>query len=85
MGSSFQLALWAAIYPNAPRDRYLFALGGSSGTTTTTKHAVSPIVEIVLGAILLLLVLVFCSGRDQRDTARVARRREAKARSPYRR
>jgi Sap, sulfolipid-1-addressing protein len=57
----------------------VFALGGSSGATTTTRHTVSPIAEITLGAILLLLALVFFSGRDQRYNARVQRQREKKA------
>jgi hypothetical protein len=57
----------------------VFALGGSSGATTTTKHSISPIAEITLGAILLLLALVFFSGRDKRANARVERRREKKA------
>jgi len=60
----------------------VFALGGSSGATRTTRHTVSPIAEIVLGAILLLLALVFFSGRDQRYNARVKRRREKKAAKP---
>jgi Sap, sulfolipid-1-addressing protein len=60
----------------------VFALGGSSGATTTTRHTVSPIAEIVLGSILLLLALVFFSGRDQRYNARMERRREAKATKP---
>jgi Sap, sulfolipid-1-addressing protein len=57
----------------------VFALGGSSGATTTTKHTISPIAEIVLGAILLLLALVFFSGRNRRYNARRERKREEKA------
>ena len=60
----------------------VFALGGSSGATTTTRHAISPIAEITLGAILLLLALVFFSGRDQRYNARMERRREKQAKKP---
>jgi Sap, sulfolipid-1-addressing protein len=60
----------------------VFALGGSSGVTTTTKHTISPIAELVLGGILLLLALVFFSGRDQRYNARVERRHEKKANKP---
>jgi Sap, sulfolipid-1-addressing protein len=59
----------------------VLALGGSSGATSTTKHSISPIAEITLGAILLLLALVFFSGRDQRVNARVERRRESKAKA----
>jgi Sap, sulfolipid-1-addressing protein len=60
----------------------VFALGGSSGATTTTRHTISPIAEITLGAILLLLALVFFSGRDQRYNARVEHRREKQAAKP---
>jgi len=60
----------------------VFALGGSSGATTTTKHTISPIAEITLGAILLLLALVFFSGRDQRYNARMERRHEKQAKKP---
>ncbi len=60
----------------------VFALGGSSGATSTTKHTISPIVEIILGAILVVLALVFFSGRDQRYDARVRRRHEKQAAKP---
>jgi hypothetical protein len=57
----------------------VFTLGGSSGATTTTKHTISPIAEITLGAVLLLLALVFFSGRNARVNARVEHRREKRA------
>jgi len=60
----------------------VFALGGSSGATTTTRHTISPIAEITLGAILLLLALVFFSGRNQRYDARMERRHEKEAKKP---
>jgi Sap, sulfolipid-1-addressing protein len=60
----------------------VFALGGSSEATAATKKTVSPIAEITLGAILLLIALVFLSGRNRRLDARVQRRREAKASKP---
>jgi Sap, sulfolipid-1-addressing protein len=60
----------------------VFAFGGSSGATTTTKHTISPIIELVLGAMLMLLALVFFSGRDQRYNARRERKKEAKANKP---
>jgi hypothetical protein len=60
----------------------VFALGGSSGATTTTKRTISPIAEITLGAILLLLALVFFSGRNKRYNARMERRHEKKAEKP---
>jgi hypothetical protein len=57
----------------------VLALGGTSGATRTTKHTISPIAEITLGAILLLLALVFFSGRNKRFDARVERRHEKQA------
>ena len=60
----------------------VFALGGSSGATTTTKHTISPIAELTLGAILLLLALVVFSGRNQRYNAQRERKHEAKADKP---
>jgi Sap, sulfolipid-1-addressing protein len=60
----------------------VFALGGSSGATTTTRHTISPIIELVIGVILVLLALVLFSGRDQRYTARRERKQEAKANKP---
>jgi hypothetical protein len=60
----------------------VFALGGSSGATTTTRHTISPIAEITHGAILLLVALVFFSGRDQRYNARMERRHEKQAAKP---
>jgi hypothetical protein len=60
----------------------VLALGGSSGATTTTRHTISPIVEITLGVIFLLLALVFFSGRNQRFDARVERRHEGRAKKP---
>jgi uncharacterized membrane protein YfcA len=60
----------------------VFALGGSSGATTTTRHTISPIIELVIGVILMLLALVLFSGRDQRYTARRERKKEAKANKP---
>jgi hypothetical protein len=60
----------------------VFALGGSSGATTTTKHTISPIVELVFGAVLVLVALVIFSERDQRYNARRERKHEAKANKP---
>ena len=60
----------------------VFALGGSSGATRTTRHTISPIAEITLGAILLLLALVFFSGRNKRYNARMERRHEKQANKP---
>ncbi len=59
----------------------VLALGGSSGATSTTQHSISPIAEITLGAILLVLALVLFSGRNQRVNARIERRHEAKAKA----
>ncbi|HVP02992.1 MAG TPA: GAP family protein [Solirubrobacteraceae bacterium] len=60
----------------------VLALGGSSSATTTARHEINPIAEITLGAILLLLALVFFSGRNQRYNARVERHHEAKEAKP---
>ncbi len=60
----------------------VFALGGSSGATTATRRTISPLAEITLGAILLLLALVFFSGRNQRYNARRERRHQKKATKP---
>ena len=63
----------------------VFALGGSSGATSTTKHTISPIAEITLGAILLVLALGFFSGRNQRYNARCSANTRRRPRSRHRR
>jgi hypothetical protein len=53
----------------------VFALPHSS-TSSTAKHSVNPALNIALGALVLLLVFVVASGRDQRRRAWSERRRE---------
>jgi hypothetical protein len=57
----------------------VFALDGSSAATSTAKHTVNPIVDIVLGGLLLVIAFVVATGRDTRRRARSERRRAAKA------
>lgn len=52
----------------------VFSFEGS-GAVSTTKHTLSPVATITLGAILLVVALVIGTGRDQ---AAAARRRERK-------
>ena len=54
----------------------VFALHGTS-TSSTAKHTVNPIVNIALGALLLLVAFVVATGRDQWRRERSARKREA--------
>jgi Sap, sulfolipid-1-addressing protein len=52
----------------------VFALP-SSNTSSTAKHSVNPALNIALGALLLLVVFVIGTGRDQRRRAWSERRR----------
>lgn len=54
----------------------VFALPGSS-SSSSAKHTVNPIIDVALGAILLLGAFVVGTGRDKRRRARSARKREA--------
>jgi Sap, sulfolipid-1-addressing protein len=54
----------------------VFALHGTH-TSSTSKHSVNPIINITLGALVLLVAFVIATGRDQRRRARSARKREA--------
>jgi hypothetical protein len=56
----------------------VFALGGS-GAVSTTKNALSPAADIVLGAVALALAAAIATGRDHRLSERRARRKEGKA------
>jgi hypothetical protein len=57
----------------------VFALDGSSAVTSTARNTVNPIVDIVLGGLLLVVAFVVATGRDTRRRARSERRRAAKA------
>ena len=57
----------------------------NSGSSSSSKHTVDPVLNIVLGALLLLVVIAVASGRDKRRQAWSARRREkAKGKPPPR-
>lgn len=58
----------------------VFAMGTPS--TSTTKNTINPIVELVIGALILLLVFIVATGRDKRRRARSARRKAAKEGKP---
>jgi hypothetical protein len=64
MGSSF---IWGLVL--------VFALAGTS-TADTAQHALSPAIDITLGALILVIAFVVGSGRDQRRRAWSDRRRE---------
>jgi Sap, sulfolipid-1-addressing protein len=53
----------------------VFTLPDSS-TSSTAKHTVNPIIDIVLGALLLLVVFVVATGRDKRRRAWSERKHE---------
>jgi hypothetical protein len=55
----------------------VFALQGS-GAVGTTKRTVSPLADIALGVLVLVVALVLGTGRDKAVTARRAQRREGK-------
>jgi uncharacterized membrane protein len=62
----------------------VFTLNDSS-TSSTAKHTVNPILNIGLGALLLIVAFVVATGRDTRRRARAARKREeAKDKRPPR-
>jgi uncharacterized membrane protein len=54
----------------------VFALPNSS-TSSTAKHGVDPVLNIALGVLLLLVVFVVATGRDQRRRAWSERRRQS--------
>ena len=56
-----------------------------SGASGTAKHTVNPILNVVLGAVILIVAFVVGTGRDTRRRARAARKREeAKDKRPPR-
>ena len=63
----------------------VFALGGSSGATTATKHTISPIVEIVLGSILLLLASSSSADATSATTRRASVNTKRRPRRRHRR
>jgi hypothetical protein len=59
----------------------VFALPGSS-TSSTAKHGVNPVLNVVLGALILVIVFVVGTGRDRRRRAWSDRKREQAASKP---
>ena len=59
----------------------VFTLNGSS-SSSTAKHSVNPILNVALGALILLVAFVVGTGRDKRRRARSARKREANKDKP---
>jgi hypothetical protein len=62
----------------------VFTLNDSSASSTA-KHSVDPVLNVVLGAVFLIAAFVIGTGRDTRRRARAARKREkAKDKPPPR-
>jgi hypothetical protein len=62
----------------------VFTLSDTSASSTA-KHTVNPILNVALGALILIVAFVVGTGRDTRRRARAARRREsAKDKKPPR-
>jgi hypothetical protein len=55
----------------------VFALRGSS-VVSTTKHTLSPLADIVLGGLTLIVAAVLATGRDERYRERRAQKKEGK-------
>jgi hypothetical protein len=51
----------------------------SSGVVSTAKHTLSPLADIVLGGLTLIIAAVFAAGRDARYRERRAKKKEGKA------
>ena len=51
----------------------------SSGVVSTTKHTLSPLADIILGGLTLIIAAVFATGRDARYRERRAKKKEGKA------
>jgi hypothetical protein len=60
----------------------VFTLGGSSSGTSTAKHSVDPVWDLVLGLLILAIAFVVGTGRDTRRRARTERKRAASADKP---
>jgi hypothetical protein len=51
----------------------------SSGVVSSAKHTLSPLADIILGGLTLIIAAVFATGRDQRVRERRAKKKEGKA------
>jgi hypothetical protein len=57
----------------------VFSLDGSSAATSTAKHTLNPVFDLVLGGLVLVIAFVVATGRDTRRRARSERKRAARA------
>ena len=57
----------------------VFALGGSSAGTSSARHTLNPVTDVVLGTLILIVAFVVGTGRDARRRARRERKKAAKA------
>jgi hypothetical protein len=57
----------------------VFTLNGSTSVTSTAKHTLNPVADVVLGMLILVVAFVVGTGRDTRRRARSERKRAAKA------
>lgn len=57
----------------------VFSLDGSSAATSSAKHTLNPVFDIVLGGLVLIIAFVVATGRDTRRRARSERKRAARA------
>jgi hypothetical protein len=60
----------------------VFSVSGSSSTTSTARHTLNPILDIALGAIILICAFVIGTGRDAKRRERAARKKAAKVDKP---
>lgn len=58
----------------------VFVVGGS--TSSTAKHSVNPVLNVVFGVFILFVAFVVGTGRDKRRRARSARKREEAKNKP---
>jgi hypothetical protein len=57
----------------------VFALDGSSGATSTGRSTVSPVTDLAIGGLLLVVAYVIRPGHSPSDTGRLAERRRRRA------
>jgi hypothetical protein len=57
----------------------VFALDGSSGATSTTQSTLSPLTDLALGVLLLVVAYTIRPGRTRSETGRLAERRRRRA------
>jgi hypothetical protein len=62
----------------------VFTLEGSNSTTSTTQHTLSPIADLVLGGLLLVVAFVFGTGYRERRKQRRSAKKPKKDKGPPR-